>query len=101
MGGSARLKGISKAHAARQPDQTPVIGKGIATKIVKAREPCLSNLRRFFLRICWLRQVRNLPRGFEKLVKNRPILGSARSQNTPGTRLPMRATGKTPYHGRS
>jgi hypothetical protein len=48
---NACLNLTPKTNAAAQPDQAPVAGRGIATKIVSARSPYFSKLSVLFLRV--------------------------------------------------
>lgn len=70
--GMATRGGIWKAHAARIPVHAPVSGRGIATKIIKARDRYLENNFAELASILTLRHVRSLPMGFGKLVINSP-----------------------------
>lgn|SRR5690554_5218854 len=58
IAGNACLNLIPNTNAAAQPDQAPVAGRGMATKIVSARSPYFSKFSILFLRVLEKSQVK-------------------------------------------
>jgi hypothetical protein len=95
IGKIAFLNGIPNNQAAMDPVQAPVIGKGIATKMNKAKGPYFLIFFIVFLLVLSKTHSRNLSVGLEYFLARVVIASRPNSKIKTGMILPMIARNKT------
>lgn len=96
IGVIAFLKGMPNNQAAMDPVQAPVIGKGMATKMNKAREPYFSIFLRVLRLVLSKTHSKNLSRRDEYFLARLVITSKPNNKIKTGIILPIMAKNRTP-----